>query len=128
MRFALRPYIIAGVAIAGASALIFYPATPTLPDIEVPAVQPAGSEVSGLNQPDPLDVLGIPEVGFSAPDGVSNPSTVVLAPSGGSPSPGGLPTPAIAPPDLSPLDLNGFDLGGLDLNAEPSPGNVPPSP
>jgi len=47
MRFALRPYIIAGAAIAGASAIVAFPAAPQLPNIEVPAVQPAGSELSG---------------------------------------------------------------------------------
>jgi hypothetical protein len=115
MRFALRPYIIAAAAIAGASAIVAFPAAPQLPNIEVPAVQPAGSELSGFSQQDLTGLLGsiegmAPDVqGFTAP--------------GQPPAPSALPKPALAPPDLGPLDLGGLNLGGIDIGAGPATAN-----
>ncbi len=114
MRLALRPYIIAGAALAGASVIVLAPASPPLPNIEVPAVLPAGSEVSGFNQQDVLGMLAIdgmvPETqGFNAP----------VAP----PDVSEQPHAVIAPPELGPLDMGGLDLGGQVLGTVPGPGN-----
>jgi hypothetical protein len=122
MRFALRPYIIAGAAIVGAGVIVLAPASPPLPDIEVPAVQPAGSELSGFNQQDLLGALANIDGMFPAPEteGFNPPD---------SPAPGGLPNPAIAPPDLGPMDLGGLDLHGVDPSTVTSPpGNSPAGP
>jgi len=113
MRFALRPYIIAGAAIAGASAIVAFPAAPQLPNIEVPAVQPAGSELSGFSQQDLTSLLG--SIEGMAPD--------VQGVSPASPAPSGLPKPGLAPPDLGPLDPGRLDLGGINLGTGPAPGN-----
>lgn len=106
MGFALRPYIIAGAAIAGASVIVLAPAAPPLPNVEVPAVQPAGSEISGFSQQDLLGMLAA--TGGLAPDEVLNLPAET-------PDPGQLPKPELAPPDLGPLDMGGLDLGGGNL-------------
>jgi hypothetical protein len=106
MRFALRPYLIAGAAIAGASVVVLAPASPPLPTVEVPAVQPAGSEISGFSQQDLLGML-------AATDGLGPaPQDEVIVPPVEAPAPGHLPDPALTPPDLGPLDMGGLDLGG----------------
>jgi hypothetical protein len=140
MRFALRPYLIAGVAIAGAGAIIMLaPAAPPLPDVQVPAVQPAGSEQSDINLHDLLGLLGGTDGTVLAPDKVPGPSDVVPSPnavpspnSEGLSPPAGLPdlgkfldpalNPAIAPPGPGRLDLNGLGVGPA-----PNPSNVPGS-
>ncbi|MBO0864300.1 MAG: hypothetical protein J2P16_04420 [Mycobacterium sp.] len=123
MRFGLRPYIIAGAAIAGASVIVLAPASPPLPNIEVPAVQPAGSELSGFNQQDLLGALANIDGMFPAPE------TEGFNPPDNPPGPGTLPSPAIAPPELGPMDLGGLDLNGLNPSTVPSPpGNSPAIP
>lgn len=122
LRFALRPYIIAGAAIVGASAIVLAPASPPLPNIEVPAVQPAGSEISGFNQQDLLEALANIDGIFPVPD----PDEV--EPPGQPSNPGGLPNPAIAPPDLGPMDLGGLDLGGGAPGPAPGASNSPAAP
>jgi hypothetical protein len=120
MRLALRPYIITGAAIAGASIFVVAPTSPRLPDVQVPAVQPAGSELNDVNMQDYLGLLTNPDAAAPAPEVVPGPDAEVPDSVGGSPDLGGLLNPNIAPPDLGPLDLNGFDLGGV-----PGPGNLP---
>lgn len=119
MRLALRPYIIAGAAIAGASIFVVAPSGPRLPDVQVPAVQPAGSELNDVNMQDFLGLLANPDAAVPAPDAVPGPDAEVPDSVGGSPDLGGL-NPDIAPPDLGPLDLNGLELGKV-----PGPGNLP---
>lgn len=104
MRFALRPYIIAGAAIVGASVVVLAPAAPPLPNVEVPAVQPAGSEISGFSQQDLLGML-------AATQGLTLYPEEIVTPPAESPNPGRLPDPALAPPDLGSLDMGGLDLG-----------------
>ena len=120
MRVALRPYIIAGAAIASASVFVVAPTAPRLPDVQVPAVQPAGSELNDVNMQDFLGLLANPDAGVPAPDAVPGPGAEVPDSVGGSPDLGGLLNPDIAPPGLGPLDLNGLDLGKV-----PGPGTLP---
>lgn len=124
MQIALRPYIIAGAAIAGASLFVVAPAAPKLPDVQVPAVQPAGSELNDFNMQEFLGVLANQGNTLPAREAVPGPSAVVPEPPAGAPDLGGLPSPVIAPPDLGPLDLSGVNLGGA-----PGPSNPPvPTP
>ncbi|MGH3970277.1 MAG: hypothetical protein ACRDTV_19685, partial [Mycobacterium sp.] len=95
---ALRPYIIAGAALAGASVIVAYPAAPPLPTVQVPAVQPAGSEISGFSQQDLLGMLAETGGLTIAPD------SEWLNPPAESPGLGPLPDPAITSPELGPLD------------------------
>ena len=120
MRVALRPYLIAGAAIAGASIFVVAPTAPRLPDVQVPAVQPAGSELNDVNMQDFLGLLANPDAGVPAPDVVPGPAAEVPDSVGGSPDLGGVLNPDIAPPGLGPLDLNGLDLGKV-----PGPGSPP---
>ena len=122
MQLALRPYIIAGAAIAGAAIIVLTPATPHLPDVQVPAVQPAGSETldfRDFNVQDLLGALANSEGATSAPD------TQVFDAPGGSVDLGGLVNPSITTPDLGPLDLN---LNKLGLGAAPGTVPAPASP
>lgn len=119
---ALRPYLIVGAAIVGAGVIVAVPATPPLPDIQVPAVQPADSELSGFNQQDLLGALANIEGAISVPD------IGGLNPAGESPDLGALFGPGIAPPELGPLDLGGLDLGGLEPGTAPGPANPPAVP
>lgn len=107
MRFALRPYIVAGAAIVGASVIVLAPASPPLPTIEVPAVLPAGSELSGFNQQDTLGMLANIEGLGVLPDyeALNLPAQ--------SPGLGPLPNPVLPPPNLGSLDLGGLDLRDL---------------
>lgn len=125
MRFTLRPYIVAGVAIAGAGIIVVTPGAPQLPDIQVPAVQPAGTQVDDFNVQDFLGVLANTGGAVSPPDAAPSPDTEGLDPAAGLPDLGGPLNSAIAPPDLGPLDFGRLDLGGLDLGAVASPGNLP---
>ncbi len=119
MRFAFRPYLIAGAALGGAAGIVaMAPAGPNLPDVKVPAVQPAGSEHYDINMQDFLGTLAnsdgwlpLPEV-VPGPDETSPPAVL--------PDPGVLPDPALAPPDLGRLDLSGTGLGVV-----PGPGTLP---
>lgn len=113
MRFALGPYIAAGAAIVGAGAIVLAPASPPLPTVAVPAVQPAGSELSGFSQQDLLGML--------AATGGLDPAPAVegVTPAVESPGLGRLPDPALTPPEFSPFDFGGLDLGGLNSG----PGN-----
>ncbi|KAA8963511.1 hypothetical protein [Mycobacterium sp.] len=113
MRFALRPYLIAGAAIAGASAIVAFPAAPELPSVEVPAVRPAGSELGGFSQQDLTGLLG--SIEGMAPD--------VQGFTPASPAPSELPKPGLAPPDLGLLDPGRLDPGGVNLGTGPTPGN-----
>lgn len=119
---AVRPYLIVGAAIVGAGVIILVPSAPSLPDIEVPAVQPAGSEIGGFGEHDPLGVLGDIDGPISLPD------IEGLHPPGEPPQLGGPLDPTLTPPELGPLDLGGLDLGGLDLGTIPGPANPPATP
>jgi hypothetical protein len=102
MRFAIRPYIIAGVAMTGAASVVALMPTGTqLPDVQVPTVQPAGSAHSDLDLHDLIGLLDQPEGLLPAPEAVPDPGTESLSPAGELPEPAKLPDPAIAPPDLS---------------------------
>lgn len=117
MQLALRPYIIAGAAIAGAAIIVLTPATPHLPDVQVPAVQPAGSETLDFRDFNVQDLLGA----LANSEGASTaPDTQLFDAPGGSVDLGGLVNPAITTPDLGPVDLNKLGLG-----AAPAPGIVP---
>lgn len=107
MRFALRPYIIAGVAIAGASVTVLAATAPQLPDVQVPSVQPAGSQVDDFNVQTLLGLLANPDGVVLPPDVAPGPGPEVVNPPEAVPGPGQLPDPVIGPPDLGPLDLNG---------------------
>jgi hypothetical protein len=102
MRFAIRPYIIAGVAMTGAASVVALMPTGTqLPDVQVPTVQPAGSAHSDLDLHDLIGLLDQPDGLLPAPDTVPDLGTESLSPAGELPEPAKLPDPAIAPPDLS---------------------------
>lgn len=108
MQLALRPYIIAGAAIAGAGIIVLTPATPHLPDVQVPAVQPAGSEMldfRDFNVQDLLGALANSEGATSAPD------TQLFDAPYGSIDLGGLVNPSITTPDPGPLDLHKLEFG-----------------
>jgi hypothetical protein len=112
MRFDPRPYLIAAAAIGVAVAVVVVPASPPLRDIEVPAVQPAGSELNDFNTQDIQDLLGVwanTEATVVAP----TPDLKVLTPTGGSPDLSGLLNPTIVPPVLGPLDLDRLNLGAM---------------
>jgi hypothetical protein len=108
MRFDPRPYLIAAAAIGVAALIVVVPASPPLRDIEVPAVQPAGSELNDFNTQDIQDLLGV-WANAEAP----SPDLKVLTPLGVSPDSGGLPNPTIVPPELGPLDLDRLNLGAM---------------
>lgn len=96
MRFAIRPYVIAGVAMAGAAGVVvLMPTGPQLPDVQVPTVQPAGSQHSDLDMHDLVGLLGDPGGLLPAPDLVPDQGSEGLSP------PGQLPDFALAPPDLN---------------------------
>jgi hypothetical protein len=102
MRFAIRPYIIAGVAMTGAASVVaLMPTSTQLPDVQVPTVQPAGSAHSDLDLHDLIGLLDQPGGLLPAPDAVPDPGPESLSPAGELPEPAKLPDPAIAPPDLS---------------------------
>lgn len=127
MRFALRPYIIAGVAIAGASVTVLAATTPQLPDVQVPAVQPAGSQVDDFNVQTLQGLLDNPDNALLVPEVGPAPGPEVVNPPEGTPGPAQLPEPVIVPPSLGPLDLNGLtgpapSLGGApNLLSPPTP-------
>ncbi|WP_343599905.1 hypothetical protein [Mycobacterium sp.] len=125
MRFDYRPYLIGGVAIAGAAVIVVAPAGPRLPDVQVPAVQPVGSESSDFNVQDLLGGLTVRDGVIIAPDTVTGPTTEVIDPPGGLPDLGRLFDPSTSRPDLGRLDLRGLDLGAM-----PGPGSlqVPATP
>jgi hypothetical protein len=102
MRFAIRPYVIAGVAMTGAASVVaLLPTGPQLPDVQVPTVQPAGTAHSDLDLHDLIGLLGEPDGLLPAPEVVPDPGTESLSPAGELPEPAKLPDPAIVPPDLS---------------------------
>ncbi|MCV7258171.1 hypothetical protein [Mycobacterium shimoidei] len=109
MQLALRPYLIAGAAIAGAGIIVLAPATPRLPDVQVPAVQPAGSETldfRDFNVQDLLGALANSEGAFSIPD-----TETFDVPESGPADLGGLLNPSITAPDPGPLDVNKLRIG-----------------
>lgn len=121
MQLALRPYLIAGAAIAGAGIIVLAPATPRLPDVQVPAVQPAGSETldfRDFNVQDLLGALANTEGGLSVPD------TELFDVPDGPADLGGLLNPSITAPDPGPLDVNKLRIGAVGPANLPAP--VPP--
>ena len=107
MRFAIRPYVIAGVAMAGAASVVaLLPTGPQLPDVQVPSVQPAGTAHSDLDMHDLVGLLGEPDGLLPAPDVVPDLGTENLSPAGELPDPAKLPDPVITPPDLIGGGLN----------------------
>ena len=124
MRFAIRPYVIAGVAMAGAASVVaLLPTGPQLPDVQVPSVQPAGTAHSDLDMHDLVGLLGEPDGLLPAPDVVPDPGTENLSPAGELPDPAKLPDPVITPPDLIGGGLNAapgsvtVTIPGLDAPA-----------
>ncbi len=102
MRFALRPYVIAGVAMAGAAAVVaLMPTSAQLPDVQVPSVEPAGSAHSDLDMHDLIGLLGTPDGLLPAPEVVPDQGPDTFNPPSELPDPAKLPDPAITPPDLS---------------------------
>jgi hypothetical protein len=113
MRFAIRPYVITGVAMAGAAGVVaLMPTSSHLPDVQVPTVQPAGSAHSDLDMHDLVGLLGQPDGLLPAPEVVPDPGSESVNPSGELPDPANLPDPAIVP----------RDLGGAGFSS--SPGGV----
>lgn len=126
MRPPLRPYIVAGVAIVGASVTVLAATAPQLPDVQVPAVQPAGTQVDDFNVQNLLGLLNDPQNTVMVPDLAPGPATEVIPPPDAGPSQ--LPDPAIAAPDLGPLDLNGLVGPTPTLSIVPNllPADPPP--
>lgn len=115
MRFAIRPYVITGVAMAGAAGVVaLMPTSPNLPDVQVPTVQPAGSAHSDLDMHDLVGLLGQPDGLLPAPEVVPDPGLEGVSPSGELPDPAKLPDPALPPPDLSGVGV-GAAPGGVTV-------------
>ncbi len=128
MRLALRPYLIAGVAIVGASVTVLAATAPRLPDVQVPAVQPAGTQVDDFNVQTLLGLLNDPESTVLIPEVAPAPAPEVVTPPDTVPGPSQLPDPVIAPPNLGPMDLNGLGSPTPTLSITPNllPVDLPP--
>ncbi len=129
MQLAVRPYLIAGVAIVGASVAVLAATAPRLPDVQVPAVQPAGTQIDDFNVQILQDLVNDPQSAVLAPEATPGAGPDVVNPPEGMPGPSQLPEPAIAPPDFGSADLNGLAGPAPTLSILPNllHGDLPPA-
>ncbi len=127
MRLALRPYLLAGVAIAGASVAVLAATAPRLPDVQVPAVQPAGTQVDDFNVQILQDLLNDPQSAVLVPEVGPGAGPEVVNPPDGLPGPSQVPDSLNAPPNLG-LELNGLNGAMPSLSITPNllPSDLPP--